>query len=59
MSQPIYIILLPLPLGMGSVNCYLLQAVGGFILIDTGAPNARDFLRRELEKLGCQPGYSV
>jgi hydroxyacylglutathione hydrolase len=55
MSQPISIITLPLPLGMGSVNCYLLQAGGGYVLIDTGAPNARDVLRRELNSLGCQP----
>jgi glyoxylase-like metal-dependent hydrolase (beta-lactamase superfamily II) len=41
---------------MGSVNCYLLQAGDGYVLIDTGAPNARDVLRRELDSLGCQPG---
>jgi hydroxyacylglutathione hydrolase len=56
MSQPISIITLPLPLGMGSVNCYLLQAGDRYLLIDTGAPNARDVLRGELNSLGCQPG---
>jgi glyoxylase-like metal-dependent hydrolase (beta-lactamase superfamily II) len=56
MSQPISIIRLPLPLGMGSVNCYLLQAGDGYVLIDTGAPNARKILRRELDSLGCRPG---
>jgi hydroxyacylglutathione hydrolase len=56
MSQPISIITLPLPLGMGSVNCYLLQAGDGYVLIDTGAPNARDILRGELDSLNCQPG---
>ena len=56
MSQPINIITLPLPLGMGCVNCYLLQAGNGCVLIDTGAPNARDILRRELERLGCRLG---
>ena len=61
MSQPISAvgynrITLPLPFGMGSVNCYLLQAGDGHVLIDTGAPNAREVLSRELESLGCQPG---
>ena len=56
MSQPISILTLPLPLGMGSANCYLLQAGDGHVLIDTGAPNARKILRRELDSLGCQPG---
>lgn len=56
MSQPINIIKLPLPLGMGTVNCYLLRAGDGHVLIDTGAPNARDILRRDLARLGCQPG---
>ncbi len=56
MSQPISIITLPLPLGMGSVNCYLLQAGDGYVLIDTGAPNAWDILRGELDSLNCQPG---
>jgi glyoxylase-like metal-dependent hydrolase (beta-lactamase superfamily II) len=60
MSQPISAvgynrITLPLPFGMGSVNCYLLQAGDGHVLIDTGAPNAREVLSRELESLGCQP----
>lgn len=56
MSQPISVITLPLPLGMGSVNCYLLRAGDGYVLIDTGAPNAREILRKELERLGCRPG---
>jgi len=56
MSQPINIITLPLPLGMGSVNCYLLRAGNGYVLVDTGAPNARDILTGELERLGCRPG---
>jgi glyoxylase-like metal-dependent hydrolase (beta-lactamase superfamily II) len=41
---------------MGSVNCCLIQAGGGYILVDTGAPNARARLRRKLENLGCLPG---
>ena len=56
MSQPISILTLPLPLGMGTVNCYLLQAGNGYILIDTGASNARKILIRELNSLGCRPG---
>jgi hydroxyacylglutathione hydrolase len=57
MSQPISILTLPLPFGMGAVNCYLLQVVGGYVLIDTGASNARKILKRELDSLGCcRPG---
>ena len=56
MSQSISTITLPLPLGMGYVNCYLLQAGGGYVLIDTGATNAREIIKRELDRLGCQPG---
>ena len=41
---------------MGSVNCYLLRASEGFVLVDTGAPNARARLRRTLEDSGCLPG---
>jgi glyoxylase-like metal-dependent hydrolase (beta-lactamase superfamily II) len=55
MSQPIRITL-PLPLGMGSVNCYLLQAGNSYVLVDTGAPNGRDILRRELDSRACRPG---
>jgi len=50
------IITLPLPLGMGSVNCYLLRAGDGYVLIDTGPPKAWDVLGRELHSLGCKPG---
>ena len=56
MSEPINLITLPLPFGMGSVNCYVLKAGNGYVLIDSGAPNARDLLGRELERLGCRPG---
>jgi hydroxyacylglutathione hydrolase len=56
MSEPINIITLPLPVGMGFVNCYVLKAGNGYVLIDSGAPNARDLLGRELERLGCRPG---
>jgi glyoxylase-like metal-dependent hydrolase (beta-lactamase superfamily II) len=43
-------------LGMGSVNCYLLSGGNGYVLIDTGAPNAQAMLRTEMECLGCVPG---
>ena len=56
MPQPISILTLPLPLGMGAVNCYLLRAGDGYILIDTGASNARKILKRELDSRSCRPG---
>ena len=56
MTKSITTIALPLPLGMGSVNCYLIDTGEGFILIDSGGSNAREILMQELEKAGCQPG---
>ena len=56
MSQDVNVITLPLPLRMGSVNCYLLRGQTGFVLIDTGPGNARGKLMGELERLGCAPG---
>jgi hydroxyacylglutathione hydrolase len=56
MSKLIHTIILPLPLNQGSVNCFLLQAGDGYILVDTGAPNARRVLSRKLGSLGCRPG---
>jgi glyoxylase-like metal-dependent hydrolase (beta-lactamase superfamily II) len=41
---------------MGSVNCYLVEARGGFLLIDSGSPNSRQALDAELHGLGCRPG---
>jgi glyoxylase-like metal-dependent hydrolase (beta-lactamase superfamily II) len=41
---------------MGSVNCYLVEAGDGFLLIDSGAPNARPTLTTELHRLCCRPG---
>jgi glyoxylase-like metal-dependent hydrolase (beta-lactamase superfamily II) len=41
---------------MGFVNCYLLHAGEGYILIDTAAPNSREKLVGDLEGLGCKPG---
>jgi len=55
MTQKFHTICLALPLKMGSVNCYLIETGSGFILIDTGSPNQRARLARELEKAGCGP----
>ncbi|NPV06892.1 MAG: MBL fold metallo-hydrolase [Anaerolineae bacterium] len=38
-----------------SVNCYLVSAGEGFVLVDTGVSNRRAFLERELERAGCHP----
>lgn len=55
MAQTYKIISLPLPLHMGTVNCYLIKTPAGFILVDTGGLNARKELLIELEKAGCKP----
>ena len=47
---------LSLPYGFGLVNCYLVNAEAGFILIDTGSSNQRANLEDELRHAGCQPG---
>jgi hydroxyacylglutathione hydrolase len=52
----IRILSLPLPLRLGRVNCYLLETAAGFLLVDTGGPNARDELEVELTRAGCAPG---
>jgi len=56
MPHTITPITLPLPLHMGSVNCYLIQTAAGYFLIDTGGANARRALHRELVRAGCTPG---
>ncbi|NLF01916.1 MAG: MBL fold metallo-hydrolase [Anaerolineales bacterium] len=55
MPQSLSTISLPLPFHMGRVNCYLIQTAAGYVLIDTGSPNARELLTRELESAGCTP----
>jgi glyoxylase-like metal-dependent hydrolase (beta-lactamase superfamily II) len=56
METKIKQISLAMPLGMGSVNCYLLEAASGFVLIDTGNSSNRNALVQELENAGCTPG---
>ena len=47
---------LPLPFGKRGVNCYLLDAADGFVLVDTGHATARRALLRALEETGYRPG---
>jgi hydroxyacylglutathione hydrolase len=56
MQQQIKTISLSLPYRLGSVNCYLIEAGAGFVLVDTGCSNGRARLARELEGAGCTPG---
>jgi len=56
MLQEIKTYHLPMPLKMGSVNCYLIKTEAGFVLIDTGGKNNRLELETLLANDGCQPG---
>jgi hydroxyacylglutathione hydrolase len=56
MPNEIKTINLSMPLNLGSVNCYLKTAEGGFCLIDTGGSNKRRELVNTLEESGCRPG---
>ena len=56
MQKNVQTIPLPLPFGMGRVNCYLAQTGSGFILVDTGGSNARKDLLKALQCSGCEPG---
>jgi len=56
MALQIKTIQIPLPHGMGSVNCYLLGKETSFILVDSGSSNARRLLLDELLSAGCEPG---
>lgn len=47
---------LPLPFGVGSVNCYLIRTSVSQVLIDTGARKARGQLLQALQAAGCRPG---
>ena len=39
-----------------SVNCYLVRTSKGFILVDTGRPNKRTAIEKEMENADCHPG---
>ena len=43
-------------INLGGVNCYLLAATDGYILIDTGFIGKRMQLDHSLEEAGCMPG---
>ncbi len=53
MENKIHKITLPMPMGMGTVNCYLVQNQNGNFLIDTGGSNNEKMLVQALEKAGC------
>ena len=55
MTAEIKIITTPLMLNV-SVNCYLIRADDGYILIDTGRATARRAIEKGLERAGCRPG---
>ena len=44
------------PIRLRGVNCYLLGAGEGFVLVDTGTPESRARLDEALERAGCRPG---
>ncbi len=44
------------PINTRGVNCYLVAAGDGFVLIDTGLPEKRADLDAELQSAGCRPG---
>ena len=54
--EEIKVITLPMPLRLGTVNCFLVKTGQGFVLIDTGSPQARVELEREMAGAGCTPG---
>jgi len=56
MPQEIKTIRLPLPYRLGTVNCYLVEADTGYVLIDTGGSNKRTEIEIELLSAGCKPG---
>jgi hydroxyacylglutathione hydrolase len=43
-------------INLRGVNCYLLKAGSGFVLIDTGFKSKRLLLEKELAGAGCKPG---
>jgi glyoxylase-like metal-dependent hydrolase (beta-lactamase superfamily II) len=43
-------------INLGGVNCYLLSAGDGYVLIDTGLSGRKAQLAKSLESEGCRPG---
>ena len=43
-------------ISLGGVNCFLLRAADGFVLVDTGFPNKRADLEKALSEAGCHAG---
>ena len=43
-------------INVGGVNCYLVKAGDGYVLIDTGMSTKRADLDKELASAGCKPG---
>ena len=38
------------------VNCYLVKTDDSYVMIDTGMPNKRQVIEKEIENAGCHPG---
>jgi len=38
------------------VNCYLIEVDNGYVMIDTGMPDKRQGIEKEIENFGCYPG---
>jgi len=38
------------------MNCYLIRAESGYVLVDTGVGGSRKLLEKRLKEAGCQPG---
>ncbi len=43
-------------IGLSGVNCYLLTAGDGFVMVDTGLSSKREKLEKRLALAGCTPG---
>ena len=38
------------------VNCYLVKTDDSYVMVDTGMPNKRQVIEKEIENAGCHPG---
>lgn len=57
MPSEIRILSLPLPFRMGLVNCYLISAATGYVMIDTGSSTARNIMLEQLKNNGCDKDH--